>query len=110
MLGRPRRRVQARWALGPSSQMGWDTARLWRLLGRRGQARPTLVVSSHDATKQIGLFDTDDDSIINLDPIYISALDFKKHTILGLKDISTEKSEPTKVEDSAMERFFIKYV
>ncbi|PRP73628.1 hypothetical protein PROFUN_16735, partial [Planoprotostelium fungivorum] len=62
-----------------------------------------------DATKQIGLFDTDDDSSINLDPIYNSALDFKKHTILGLKDISTEKSEPTKVEDSAMERFFIKY-
>ena len=63
-----------------------------------------------DATKQIGLFDTDDDSSINLDPIYNSALDFQKHTILGLKDISTEKSEPTKVEDSAMERFFIKYV
>ncbi|PRP73214.1 hypothetical protein PROFUN_16835 [Planoprotostelium fungivorum] len=61
-----------------------------------------------DATKQIGLFDTDDNSSINLDPIYNSVLDFKKHTILGLKDISTEKSEPTKVEDSAMERFFIK--
>ncbi|PRP74181.1 hypothetical protein PROFUN_16004 [Planoprotostelium fungivorum] len=60
-----------------------------------------------DATKQIGLFDTYNNSSINLDPSY-NCVRLKKHTILGLKDISTEKSEPTKVEDSTMERFFIK--
>jgi hypothetical protein len=32
--------------------MGWQT-RLLRLLGGRGQARTTLVVSGHDASEQV---------------------------------------------------------